>query len=57
MAPFFTIKADRKQQEKVTVYKSSRYNPACLGDWGIILCTPLCHLSLEIEDLNIQKIY
>lgn len=56
MAPFFTIKADRKQQEKVTVYKSSRYNPACLGDRGIILCTPLCHLSLEI-DLNIQKIY
>lgn len=31
MAPFFTIKVDRKQQEKVTVYKSNRYNPACLG--------------------------
>lgn len=31
MAPFFTIKVDGKQQEKVTVYKSDRYNPACFG--------------------------
>lgn len=31
MAPFFTIKVDGKQQEKVTVYKSNRYNPACFG--------------------------
>lgn len=31
MAPFFTIKVDGKQQEKVTEYKSNRYNPACFG--------------------------
>jgi hypothetical protein len=51
MAPFFTIKADRKQQEKVTVYKSHRYKPACLQGLGHPSSYALlCHLNLEIVD-------
>lgn len=47
MAPFFTIKVDRKQQEKVTVYKSNRYNPACFGKESVRhqICTSIFYSS------------